>query len=180
MNSKKQNAMTNGRFALCLHFGAGHELMSFQARREIEASKLHTELRKKIDILESYADRLERHAGQRFCPSEDGEETSALKHKIRYKLIWIPDSAPHNIDDLYDELEIPSQAAQIIASVSVNEAGWLARYIREKSLRDQEAAAEEIDQELQVCSQAWPSSITANVTCRKHAQLETWRISELS
>jgi len=80
--------------------------------------------------LEGYADRLDRRAGTRFCPAED-----AL--------------APDHIDHLYDELEDPKKAAKVIASVTTNDAGWLARFIREKSSRDQEAAGEEIEQELQ-------------------------------
>jgi breast cancer 2 susceptibility protein len=61
------------------------------------------------------------------------------------------DSAPDHIDNLYDELEDSSKAAEVIANVTANEAGWLTRYIREKSLRDREAASEEVEQELQAC-----------------------------
>ena len=66
---------------------------------------------------------------------------------------WCPgplDAAPDHIDNLYDELGDPLNATKIIASVTANEAGWLARYIREKSSRDGEAVSEEVEQELQV------------------------------
>jgi breast cancer 2 susceptibility protein len=61
-----------------------------------------------------------------------------------------PDAAPDHIDNLYDNLEDASTAVKVIASVTANEAGWLARYIREKSLRNCETVGEEIEQELQV------------------------------
>lgn len=60
------------------------------------------------------------------------------------------DLAPENIEDLCDELESPEDATRIISSLNSTESGWLARCIREKSIRDREAAAEEIEQELQV------------------------------
>ncbi|KAF7972587.1 hypothetical protein HWV62_17384, partial [Athelia sp. TMB] len=101
-----------------------------QSRREIEASKLRAEHDKRMSVLEGYADRLERRAGPRFAPGED-------------------DSEPGNIDDLYDELENSAQAAGVISRVSAYEAGWLARYIRERSVQSREAVGEEIEQELQ-------------------------------
>jgi hypothetical protein len=110
---------------------------------------LRAERDKKMDALEGYADRLERRAGPRFCPAEDGI-------LVRFHIIpsnWCPgplDAAPDHIDNLYDELEDPLNATKTIASVTTNEAGWLARYIREKSLRDREAVSEEVERELQV------------------------------
>lgn len=60
------------------------------------------------------------------------------------------DSEPGNIGDLYEELESSVQAAGVINRCTANEAGWLARYIRERSLRGRETISEEIEQELQV------------------------------
>ncbi|KZP25285.1 hypothetical protein FIBSPDRAFT_820691 [Athelia psychrophila] len=102
----------------------------WKSRREIEASKLRAEHDKRMSVLEGYADRLERRAGPRFAPGED-------------------DSEPDNIDDLYEELESSAQAAGVVNRITANEAGWLARYIRERSLRGREAISEEIEQELQ-------------------------------
>lgn len=102
----------------------------WKARREVEVSKLRAELDKKINKFEGYADRLERRAGLQFCPGED-------------------DSAPDHIDDLYDELEDASKAGKVIASLTAIEAGWLAKYIRERLMRDREAIDDEIEQELQ-------------------------------
>ena len=47
-------------------------LTDWQARREVEGSKLRAELDKKLNKFEGYADRLERRAGPRFCPGADG------------------------------------------------------------------------------------------------------------
>ena len=57
---------------------------------------------------------------------------------------------PENIDDLCDQLENPEDASRIISNLNSTEAGWLARCIREKSIRNRENAVEEIEQELQV------------------------------
>jgi breast cancer 2 susceptibility protein len=103
-----------------------------------------------MNILEGYADRLERRAGPRFCPGEDGifvHFHPEIKLTLRRRPL---DSAPDCIDNLYDELDDPSSAAKVITGVTADEAGWLAKYIREKSLRDREAAGEEVEQELQV------------------------------
>ena len=62
----------------------------------------------------------------------------------------LADLPPENIDDLCDELETPEDASRIISSLNSTKAGWLARCIRQRSIRDREAAAEEIEQELQV------------------------------
>ena len=43
-----------------------------KVRREVEGSKLRAEHDKKMNVLEGYADRLERRAGPRFCPAKDG------------------------------------------------------------------------------------------------------------
>jgi breast cancer 2 susceptibility protein len=110
---------------------------------------LRAELDKKSNLLGGYADRLERRAGLRFCPAEDGTcGHFCLKLKLTYGPL---ESAPDHIDNLYDDLDDASKAAKIIACATTNEAGWLARYIREKALRDQESAGEEVEHELQVC-----------------------------
>jgi breast cancer 2 susceptibility protein len=110
---------------------------------------LRAELDKKSNLLSGYADRLERRAGLRFCPAEDG---TCGHFRRKLKLTCGPlESAPNHIDNLYDDLDDASKAAKIIASATANEAGWLARYIREKALRDQESAGEEVEHELQVC-----------------------------
>lgn len=98
-------------------------------RREIEASKLRGELEKKTSRYESYIDRLERKAGINFQP-KDG------------------DYPPDKIDDLYDQLEGPTDAAGVLARISPGDAGWLAKHIRRRIESDQERIGEEIEQEL--------------------------------
>lgn len=62
----------------------------------------------------------------------------------------LADFPPENVDNLCDEIETPEDASRIISSLNSAEAGWLALCIRQKSIRDREAAAEEIEQELRV------------------------------
>lgn len=100
-----------------------------------------------MSVLEGYADKLERRAGPRFAPGEDG---ACLHIADLCTRSFQTDSEPGNIDDLYEELESSGQAAGVINRTTANEAGWLARYIRERSLRGREAISEEIEQELQV------------------------------
>jgi breast cancer 2 susceptibility protein len=71
-----------------------------------------------------------------------------LEQKCRGRLSG--DEPPDNIDSLYDELEEPDDAGQTIARSSANEAGWLAKYIRERVERNQESVRDEIEKELDV------------------------------
>jgi breast cancer 2 susceptibility protein len=58
------------------------------------------------------------------------------------------ESEPDYIENLYDDLEDPTQAAHTLTRLSISEAGWLARHIREVLLRDRERVGELITQEL--------------------------------
>ncbi|KAJ6520132.1 hypothetical protein C8R45DRAFT_806075, partial [Mycena sanguinolenta] len=105
----------------------------WKRRREMHESKLREELAKKETRFEGYAERLERRAGAQFKPVMDNEPTDEL-------------------EELYDELEDPTGAAEVMSRVSGRTAGWLARFIRNRMEKDRERAGEEIDQELtRVC-----------------------------
>ncbi|THV07479.1 hypothetical protein K435DRAFT_643336 [Dendrothele bispora CBS 962.96] len=95
--------------------------------REAEESRLRLEHEKKITRYLGYADRLEHRCGDRFATDEP----------------------PDNIESLYDELEEPEDAGRAISRTSLNEAGWLARYIRTRIERDGESARDEIEKELE-------------------------------
>ncbi|THH03452.1 hypothetical protein EW145_g6247 [Phellinidium pouzarii] len=100
----------------------------WRKRRDAEELKLQDELSARWCRLEDFADRLERTARGRFNPSED-------------------ESPPEHIDDLFDELdELPAdEIATFIRQLTIEECGFLARFIRRKVLRDKELAPEEIE-----------------------------------
>lgn len=60
------------------------------------------------------------------------------------------EGAPDHIDDLLDDLENPTSAAKIVSSISSKEAGWLARAVREKTMRDRDRIGSDVEQEMQV------------------------------
>ncbi|KDQ63249.1 hypothetical protein JAAARDRAFT_75716 [Jaapia argillacea MUCL 33604] len=142
----------------------------WKKRRDAEEAKLRQQLEKKLNYLEGCADRCERRAGSRFCPSED-------------------DIPPDSIEDLYDELEDSTESAAIIGRVSPNEAGWLARFIRQKCGQRREKAADEFEQELKdLCPLREVRNFRVIVvqdaqTCRKpalrKAQLTVWDVLSL-
>jgi len=146
-----------------------HDL--WKRRREVEESKLRDELEKKLGRYEGYIDRLQHRAGTRFNPGED-------------------DSPPDNIDDLYDALEEPSEAGAVLAGLSCNEAGWLARFIRDRIDKDRERAGEEIEQELK--GTCLPREVrnfrvvvvedayTQRRASHRNAQLTVWDVLSLS
>jgi len=116
-------------------------------------------------------DRLEHRAGARFNPGNE-------------------DSPPDYIDSLYDKLEEPSEVGPLLARLSCEEAGWLARFIHDRIDKDREKAGEEIEQELKsicpprevrnfrvlvvedVCTQRRPS--------HRNAQLTVWDVLSLT
>lgn len=120
-----------------------------QRRWDLEESKLRSELEKTLSKFERYADVLEARVGARFHP---GEEGMSLNKETMHVALTLPaaDSPPDNIEDLYDELEGAAAAGPILARLSVNEAGWLARFMREKVEKDRERAGEDIERELKV------------------------------
>ncbi|KAK0208723.1 hypothetical protein DFS33DRAFT_1380217 [Desarmillaria ectypa] len=100
----------------------------WQRRREFEESKLREDFDKNMRRYHGYTDRLERKAGNRFQPCEDGP--------------------PDHIDDLYDKLEEPEEAGKVISAISPTDAGWLVRRIRKQLEKDQENLMDEIEKEL--------------------------------
>ncbi|KIJ66231.1 hypothetical protein HYDPIDRAFT_109225 [Hydnomerulius pinastri MD-312] len=106
----------------------------WKAKRESEASKLWADYEKRRSRMADYAERLEQRAGSKFNPQHD-------------------DGPPDSIDDMYDEIEEdPAAVKRIISSISSQDAGWLARHIRDKAVQEREGVEREIDQELEsVC-----------------------------
>ncbi|KAA1468122.1 hypothetical protein DENSPDRAFT_372910 [Dentipellis sp. KUC8613] len=102
-------------------------------RREKEQARLRSELEDKINIYEDWADRLERRSGSHFHPTED-------------------DPQPNHIEDIFDELDGGKEFSVVTARISLTEAGWLARFIRDKIAQERAQIGEEIERDLKhVC-----------------------------
>lgn len=88
--------------------------------------------------------------------------------------------APENIDELYDTLDDPTDANATMAKLGPLESGWLARHIQITIEKENEAAGEQIEQELQVYSDAIYALVTINpCLARNLFRHETFEISEL-
>ena len=58
---------------------------------------------------------------------------------------------PDKIYDMYDTLrEDPGAAKNIISSIGHEDAGWLARHIRDRAAHERDEVSKEIEQELEV------------------------------
>ncbi len=80
--------------------------------------------------------------------------------------IWSSESAPGNIDDLYDTLDDPTDANATIAKLGPLESGWLARHIQITLDKEREAAGEQIERELQVYYDA-NYTLATDIPCQK-------------
>ncbi|KAH7930929.1 hypothetical protein BV22DRAFT_1077497 [Leucogyrophana mollusca] len=144
----------------------------WRLKRETEASKLWSEFEKRMNLLAGYAERLEQRAGAQFCPKDE-------------------DSPPDNIDSLCDDiLDDPVRAKAVLATVSSTSAGWLARQVREQGKKEQEAARDDIERELQATCpprdiRDFRVIIVRDAYTRRHppnrkAQLTVWDVLGLS
>ncbi|KAH7886062.1 hypothetical protein F5I97DRAFT_1877368 [Phlebopus sp. FC_14] len=140
----------------------------WKASRELEASKLWSVYEERRVMMVDYVERLEQRAGLKFCTPDDGEP-------------------PDTIYDLYDTMqEDPSTAKRIITSISCQDAGWLARLIRDKTLQEREGIGREIERELESISpprdvRAFCVLIVRDAYTQKHlptrrAQLTLWDV----
>jgi hypothetical protein len=57
---------------------------------------------------------------------------------------------PDHIDSLYDELEYPETAVDLLAGISPTNAAWLSLHVRRQNEKERELVGEEIEKELQV------------------------------
>ncbi|KAK7058475.1 hypothetical protein VNI00_002109 [Paramarasmius palmivorus] len=104
--------------------------LNAKAKREAAESKLREAHEKKVRRYLGYAERLEQKAGG----------------KLR------GDEPPDSVENMYDELEEPEDAGPVLARATAHEAGWLARYIRDRIEKDQDRVRDEIEKELNVRS----------------------------
>jgi hypothetical protein len=76
-----------------------------------------------------------------------------LSHDWRSLMNYIlPDTIPDHIDDIYEQLEDASanEVSAILGRLNYQEAGWLARLIREKVVKEREQSHDEFESELNV------------------------------
>lgn len=128
-------------------------------------------MEKELVLWDRHADRLERRAGSRFAPTADGRLfTSRLDGPT---LTPSSDSPPDNVDDLYDDLESasPAEVGPLIGRLSTIEAGWLARSIRERAIKEREAFHESVQQDLRVRSALVNIHISGANTIRRRSAL---------
>ncbi|KAL5536048.1 hypothetical protein ACEPAF_4152 [Sanghuangporus sanghuang] len=104
---------------------------AWKKRREAAESKVREEIGARWARWDGLAERLERAEGGKFSASAD-------------------DMPPDHIEDLFDELDaLPSgEVGPFIRQLGVDECGWLARYLRRRSEKDKENAAEEVECEM--------------------------------
>src|ERR1700722_4686628 len=111
----------------------------------MEASKIRATFNEKTNKMEALAERLEKIAGDTFQPTEDGLVFLSHVSSAIYPRL---DSFPEHIENIYEELEEESTIGPILAKLSKRDAGWLARYIRDSTIKDRERIADEIQNEL--------------------------------
>ncbi|KAI0323005.1 hypothetical protein OF83DRAFT_1048027 [Amylostereum chailletii] len=100
------------------------------AQREREEDKLRQEIRGKHNIYNDWVDRLMRKSRGHFYPKEE-------------------DSPPNDLEDMFDRLVDGEDDINRLASrLSPMNAGWLADFITNRVLKEQEQADEEIEQDL--------------------------------
>ncbi|KAF9454198.1 hypothetical protein P691DRAFT_754960 [Macrolepiota fuliginosa MF-IS2] len=143
----------------------------WKKKREREASKLQTELEKKMSRYELYIDKLERRAGHHFHAHRD-------------------DEPPDHIETLYDQLEEHDDAMAMLSRITPQDAGWLAKHTHRCMELERERAGDEIERELEAtCPPRDVRNFRVIVvqdsqTCRRpanrYAQLTVWDVLSLT
>ena len=65
-------------------------------------------------------------------------------------IIWHADEMPEHIESMFDDCEYASDARSVLRRVSKSEAGWLARFARERAQQERETLELGLEKELQV------------------------------
>ncbi|KAF8846093.1 hypothetical protein BDN67DRAFT_891569, partial [Paxillus ammoniavirescens] len=133
----------------------------WKAKRESHASELWSEYEKRQSMMVDYAERLEQHG------------------------------PPDKIYDMYDAMqEDPAAAKCMISSISCQDAIWLARHIRERTVEEREGVSREIEQELEsicpprnvkaFCVLLVKDAHTQKYPSKRRAQVTVWDVPALS
>ncbi|KAF8164084.1 BRCA2, oligonucleotide/oligosaccharide-binding, domain 1-domain-containing protein [Pholiota molesta] len=159
----------------------------WKKQHDTEASKLREEQEKKFAQFEGYIDRLERKAGvscrilEKAIVRFTEDQSILLDHTDGECAIGYP---PDHIDSLYDELEYPETAVDLLASTSPTNAAWLSLHTRRQNEKERELISEEIEKELQtICPPCEVRSFrvpivqdtrTHRKSANRNAQLTIW------
>lgn len=73
-----------------------------------------------------------------------------ISFPAQYLYLFRIDYPPDNIENLYEELEDPTDAGRVLANLTPNEAGWLARHVADQIEKERSFAADAIESELKV------------------------------
>jgi len=65
-------------------------------------------------------------------------------------ITWHADDMPEHIESMFDDCEYASDASSVLRRASKSEAGWLARFARERAQQERESLELELEKELQV------------------------------
>ena len=65
-------------------------------------------------------------------------------------ILWRVDDMPEHIESMFDDCEYASDASSVLRRVSKSEAGWLARFARERAQQERETLELGLEKELQV------------------------------
>jgi hypothetical protein len=85
-------------------------------------------------------------------------------------IIWHADDMPEHIESMFDDCEYASDASSVLRRVSKSEAGWLARFARERAQQEIETLELGLEKELQVMSASLMPLLT-------HAEVGAVRVS---
>ncbi|KAF8560092.1 hypothetical protein OG21DRAFT_24217 [Imleria badia] len=144
----------------------------WKTKRESHASKVWVEYEKRRYRMLDYAERLEQRAGSKFRPSQE-------------------DGPPDKTYDIYDTLQEDIEAAKsVISSIGHEDAGWLARHIRDRAVQEQDLVSKEIEQELEsicpsrdvkaFCVIAVNDARTYKYPSKRTAQVTVWDVPGVS
>lgn len=108
-----------------------------------------------MQTYQGYIERLEHQAGPSFAPSVNGKDPLIFPHRENNVLISafaLLESPPEHLEGIFEEIEYePSKAGPAFRQLSKNEAGWLARHIKQVCDMQRETIGDEITRELDVC-----------------------------
>lgn len=106
----------------------------WQRRRDREESKLRKDILDKLEVYETWADRLERKAGE---------------HTISYNR---DATMPSHIEDLFDLLNEGKSFSDMLRTSKLDDAYWLGRFLRERIEKERETMVDDIERDLkEIC-----------------------------
>ena len=119
-----------------------------QKKRDREYQRLRKEADDKCKQYIDWAQRFEAKSAS-WYPREDGTRTQLDCLPILTR--DYADDMPGHIETMFDECEDSSDILPVLRRASKAEAGWLARFTRDRVEKERETLDQELERELQVC-----------------------------